>query len=419
MKELKKPAFMQEAAQGKRGNAAVIEVLIACLVFLVSGIAMGVIQLPAFMVYLFSDEEYMQLIMSGDSVSMTKAMEKALHLPDWLTIVSLFSEIMMIIVVILYCRLIEKRKISTMGFCKESILRQYLLGAVCAVLIFSGAYVICTLSGSIHFEGLAENRVPAYIVAYLLGYMLQGMAEEVLCRGYLFVSLSRRYSVMYSAVVSSVFFALLHGMNAGLTLLALINLFLYAMFAAFLFVKCENIWIVGAFHSFWNFVQGNLYGIQVSGINLQNSIFTSSVNKEMSFINGGSFGMEGGLAVSIVLLIAIMLILRSLKQEGKVEELPGADMQNRGYTYPPMSEETANPTEGAFMEKDPDMAGQSLDAQKGAASESDIRENTILPNMGVHPGETPWRPDNASQHQDPDVPQPEQQTAFDAEYFKD
>lgn len=412
MKELKKPAFMQEAAKGKRGNAAFIELLIACLVFMVSSIAMGVIQLPAFMVYLFGDEEYMQLMTSGDSVSVTKAMEKALHLPDWLVIVSLFSEIMMIIVVILYCRLIEKRKASTMGFRKEAMFRQYFLGAVGAVLIFSGAYVICVASGSIRFEGLAENMVPAYIIAYLFGYMLQGMAEEVLCRGYLFVSLSRRYSVMYSAVVSSLFFALLHGMNAGLTVLALINLFLYAMFAAFLFVKYENIWIVGAFHSLWNFVQGNLYGIQVSGTNVQNSIFTSSVRKEMAFLNGGSFGMEGGLGVSIVLIIAIVLILRSLEREDKMAEMQGSDLQNRGYTYPPMTEGTdaQNPTE--------------VDNQKGIAPETDIqenniRENNIRANMGVRPGETPWRPDNASQHRELDMSQMEQETAFDADYFKD
>lgn len=400
---------MQEAAKEKRGNAAFIEILIACLVFMVSSIAMGVIQLPAFMVYLFGDEEYMRLMMSGDGVSVTQAMEKALHLPDWLVILSLISEILMIIVVILYCRLLEKRKAFTMGFHKKAMFRQYLLGAMGAILIFSGAYVICVLSGSIHFEGLAENMVPAYIIAYLFGYMVQGMAEEVLCRGYLFVSLSRRYPVMYSAVVSSIFFALLHGMNAGLTFLALINLFLYAMFAAFLFMKYENIWIVGAFHSLWNFVQGNFYGIQVSGTDVQNSIFSSSIREDMSFLNGGAFGMEGGLGVSIVLIIAITLILRSMEWEDVSVDVQGVDiqspdMQYMDYTYPPMQEEA----------EEMNSIEQSLAEQNSKAPEKGLREN-----MGVRPDETPWRPDNASWHRNPESPQSESETTFDADYFKD
>lgn len=414
MKEIKKPAFMQEATKGKRGNAAFIEVLIAGLVFTVSGIAMGIVQLPAFIVYLFGNEEYMKQLMSGENVSTVKALEEVIQLPDWLVIVSLFSEIMMIVVVILYCRLIEKRKVSTMGFRKDGIVRQYLLGVMGALLIFSGAYVICVLPGGIQFKGLAENMVPGYIIAYLLGYMLQGMAEEVLCRGYLFVSLSRRYSVVYSAVISSVFFALLHGMNAGLTLLALINLFLYAMLAAFLFVKYESIWMVGAFHSLWNFAQGNLYGIQVSGMGVQNSIFASSMNEKMSFLNGGAFGMEGGLGVSIVLVIAIILILRSLDREGKIVEMQNPSVQTQGYMQPTMGEETEkqdfvgqNPENQNFAEQDPDR-------QNVKDTEAGVREN-----MGVRSGETPWRPDNAAQYHTTDISQTEQGTAFDAEYFKD
>ena len=61
-----------------------------------------------------------------------------------------------------------------------------------------------------------------------------------------------------------------------------------------------------------------------------------------------------------------------------------------------------------------DLAGQSLAEQNSKDSEEGIREN-----MGVRPGETPWRPDNASQHRNSDVSQPEKETAFDADYFKD
>ena len=66
---------------------------------------------------------------------------------------------------------------------------QYLKGAVAGALFFSVAYLICVLTGSIHVEGLVTNMAPLGILGYLVGYLVQGMAEEVLCRGYLFVSL--------------------------------------------------------------------------------------------------------------------------------------------------------------------------------------------------------------------------------------
>lgn len=100
---------------------------------------------------------------------------------------------------------------------------------------------------------------------------------------------------------------MLHGMNSGVDGLAMFNLFLYGLFAALLFVDCENIWIVGAFHSVWNFVQGNLYGISVSGNKITSSIFTStSAEGGASVINGGSFGMEGGFLDNDSALLAIL-----------------------------------------------------------------------------------------------------------------
>ena len=104
---------------------------------------------------------------------------------------------------------------------------------------------------------------------------------------------------------------------------------MYGLFAAFLFVDCENIWIVGAFHSVWNFVQGNLYGIQVSGNRLTSSIFTStSAEGTATIINGGSFGMEGGFAITIVLVVAIAIVGKHLESKGKFIEKNEQPSQN-------------------------------------------------------------------------------------------
>lgn len=101
----------------------------------------------------------------------------------------------------------------------------YAKGIGWSAVLISGAYLICVLTGACHFEGVSVQLVPGYVIFYLIGYMIQGLAEEVICRGYLLVSLSRRNSVWYSVILSSGVFMAMHMSNEHVTVLAYINLF--------------------------------------------------------------------------------------------------------------------------------------------------------------------------------------------------
>lgn len=372
MRELKRPAFMQEAAEKSKGYNAIAEILIALVVFLVASIGMSIAQMPFLAGYLLQSGEYQKMILSGD-FDAERILELTMNLPEWMLIATLCSEIILIVVVLLYCRFFEKRRLSTAGFQKKKWFIYYLKGAALGLLFFTAAYLICLITGSIRCEGISGQMVPGYLVGYLFGYLIQGMAEEVLCRGYLFVSLSRRYSVSYSAILSAAFFALLHGMNSGLSFLAMINIFLFGIFAALMLVRYENIWIVGAFHSLWNFAQGNLFGVQVSGMEVQSSVLATTSKDGFSIINGGSFGMEGGLGVTLVLGIGIFWMLKSLEIMPKSEEA--------------LAEGTVS------------------------------QENVILQreNMGLNSDETPWHPDSESETKSEE----RRQTEFNENYFKD
>ena len=87
------------------------------------------------------------------------------------------------------------------------------------------------------------------------------------------------------------------------------NLTLFGVFASVYFIKSGNIWGVGALHSIWNLAQGNIYGIRVSGIVTECSVFASAPS-EGGFLLNGAFGLEGGLAVTIVLLAGTCFLLR-------------------------------------------------------------------------------------------------------------
>lgn len=316
--ELKKPRMVADAAAAQKGLHIVLEVLIFVAVFIVSSIAELIVITPIQMVLLFTNKDYMNAIAAGDMEAGIKAANE-LAQSNAMIITMLFANAGIILVTLLFCKLIQKRKVTTVGFQKPGLWKEYLCGMGVGFVIFSVAVLICVVTGSLKIQGLSATFSIGVFVMFLLGYMIQGMAEEVLCRGYFLVSVSRRYPLAVGIAANSVFFAALHLLNNGISVLAFINLVLFGIFASVYFVKRGNIWGVGALHSIWNLVQGNVYGIRVSGMQSNCTILSSEMVAGRELINGGDFGLEGGLAVTIVLVVGTLIMLAT-KQQRYVEE---------------------------------------------------------------------------------------------------
>lgn len=311
MKELlriNKPQAVLDAAKAQKGMNVFVEMLVFVLVFIVATFAELIIMFPAELVMLFGNTAYWDAVNSQD---MNAVMEISTQLvsSNAYMITMLFATSMMILVTLLFCKLIQKRKMNTLGFRKKGLVKEYFIGLAVGFVIFSAAVLICVITGSLKLEGLSANFAIGTFLLYTVGYMIQGMAEEVLCRGYFLVSIGRRYSMMVAIWANAIFFAMLHLANAGISVLAFVNLTLFGVLASLYFIKRDNIWGVGALHSIWNLVQGNFYGIRVSGMQSNCSVLSSEMVEGKELINGGAFGLEGGLAVTIVLAIGIVVLL--------------------------------------------------------------------------------------------------------------
>lgn len=94
------------------------------------------------------------------------------------------------------------------------------------------------------------------LVLFLLGYLIQGMAEELLYRSYLMVTIARRYSMTLAVLIS----ALSYAAGAVEAPLALLNGMLFGIFAALYLIRRGNIWGIGAFHAAWSFVRDIVFG---------------------------------------------------------------------------------------------------------------------------------------------------------------
>lgn len=306
--KLERPQSVLDAAKAQKGFHIALELLIFVAVFLVSQVAMMVILLPGMIALMLFDKNFWAVTLSNDVQAISQYNE-ALMSSNGFVILMLFANAMMIVVALLFCKFLQKRKMNTLGFRKKGFVKEYLVGMVVGFVMFSAAILICTLTGSLSWKGLSPTFAWGTFLLFTVGYMIQGMAEEVLCRGYLMVSVGRRYAMPVAIMVNSLIFAGLHLLNSGVTVLAVVNLTLFGVLASVYYIKRDNIWGIGAVHSVWNLVQGNVYGIKVSGMESSCTVFASEVIEGKEWMNGGAFGLEGGVAVTIVQVIAIVILL--------------------------------------------------------------------------------------------------------------
>ena len=150
---------------------------------------------------------------------------------------------------------------ASMGFIKSGWWRHYLKGFGTGLAMCSVALLLALAMGGLGVSEVATRPNMTLWLLTLAGFMVQGMSEEVMLRGYLTVSLAGRMPVWLSVAITSLLFAFMHGGNAGLTPLSLVNLVLFGIFAAVFMLRYDNIWGVGALHSAWNFCQGNIFGV--------------------------------------------------------------------------------------------------------------------------------------------------------------
>lgn len=312
--QLEKPQQVIRAQEAQKGMNWFLEILVFLAVFIVSSIGQVLCMLPGEVILLAMNADYRAAVAANDLEAATLAATQIGN-SDLYMIFSLFATLGMTLITMLFCKLIQKRKMNTLGFTKEGAGREYLIGLGVGFVMFSSAVLICVLTGAIKIDGFSETFGVGMFLLFLLGYMLQGMSEEVLCRGYVMVSIGRRYSMWVAVISNAVIFAALHLLNSGISVLAFINLVLFGVFASLYFLKRGNIWGIAALHSVWNLVQGNFWGLRVSGIVTECSVLRSAMVDGKEIFNGGAFGPEGGLGVSVVLLIGICVLLKNKKNE--------------------------------------------------------------------------------------------------------
>lgn len=216
----------------------------------------------------------------------------------------------------------ERRRFSTLGFTQAKTgVRFAGRGLLIGIGMLAACVLVPVLTGQAQLAWASPDATSlSFILIMLIGFLVQGSTEEILTRGYLTQVVARRWGLVAAVVVQSLFFMAIHGMNPGMGILPIINLLLFALFASFLSLSEGGLWGICAMHGAWNWAQGNLFGVAVSGQPVSDSLLTYTANPgSIDLLTGGTFGIEGSIVTSVVYLVGIVITWRAWQKRRALE----------------------------------------------------------------------------------------------------
>ena len=194
--------------------------------------------------------------------------------------------------------------------------RDLLVGSLIGVASLALATAIATAGGGLSFTvsgRAALLQVGQTLVFSAMLFILAALAEEALFRGYPLQTLTRAKLAWLAVLLTSVPFALVHLKNpnvaAGFTF---INTALAGVWLATAYLRTRSLWFPLGVHWAWNWALGSLFGLPVSGItDLAPHPLLHGTDLGPAWLTGGSYGIEGGLACTITLLVSTLFIWRT------------------------------------------------------------------------------------------------------------
>lgn len=241
--------------------------------------------------------------------SLIKGKQLDLTSPDKMWVM-LYLTVVSILINILICKLIERRTFRTMGVTKHLCIPDYLIGAVLGLAMFSAVIGINYAAGAVRVSDAAdtEGSILMMIVIFV-GWMIQGFSEEFAFRGFMMMSAGTYKKPWIAVIFSAIMFGAAHIGNSGATVTGVLNVALFGIVMSLYMLRSDSIWGPAALHTVWNWAQGSFFGLKVSGMDFGASVLHFEQTDSAAWMNGGSFGLEGGLGTTIILVVVGLVLL--------------------------------------------------------------------------------------------------------------
>lgn len=188
-------------------------------------------------------------------------------------------------------------------------------GLLLGFALFSAATAGVALLGGFRIEGV---RGIGNLWEMLAIAIFSGFYEEVIFRGVVLRHLEPLVGTFGALAATSAFFGLAHMANPEATLFAAFAIAVEAgilLGAAYLVTR--RLWLAIGIHAAWNFTQGWVYSIPISGTGESNGLLITT-RSGSDLLTGGAFGLEASVVAMAVTTATGLFLLRKAANMGEI-----------------------------------------------------------------------------------------------------
>jgi membrane protease YdiL (CAAX protease family) len=208
---------------------------------------------------------------------------------------------------------IEGRRPGQYGLPKsEALGKNFWVGLLIGLVATSSTVLAIFALHGVRFTSAAIHgtAILTAAAAWGLAFLLSGLAEEFLFRGYAQFTLTTGMGFWPSAFLLSCLFGLVHATNGGEAVWGDLSVVSFGLLLCLFLRRTGNLWCAVGFHLGYDWGQTFLYGVPNSGLLPSQSLLSASLSGPR-WLTGGTVGPEASIFCPIVL--AIVAIVFSLK----------------------------------------------------------------------------------------------------------
>ncbi len=198
-------------------------------------------------------------------------------------------------------------------------------GLAIGFLLFSAVTAIAYVAGVYRITGYGGTS--GFLVSFASMALLPGFREELLFRGIFFRWIEEFGGTWLALAATSALFGFVHLFNPNATWFSSVAIALEAgVLLGGAYMLTRSLWLPIALHAAWNFTQGFIFGVPVSGID-SNGLVVAKLSGP-DWLSGGTFGLEASV-IALVLATALgaWMVMQAVKRGlvfGPMWTRPGA-----------------------------------------------------------------------------------------------
>ena len=221
---------------------------------------------------------------------------------DWLKwLVSIGVSVLMIVLYALFVRWFEKHPAKDIPLLRlaADTGKGLAIGAIFMLVVT----LVMMAFGLYRITGAGTENPLSLVSAFFL-FLYVAVGEEILFRGILFRWIDEKWGFIAALIVSALLFGFMHYGQPGATWWSSLAIAIEAgLLLGAAYKYSGTLWLPIGIHWAWNFVQGNVFGFEVSGGDAGTALLQATVNGP-DILTGGKFGAEASV-ITVVLGLAL------------------------------------------------------------------------------------------------------------------